>query len=111
MDNEKIQYIRIEVRVDASTSSDSSRVVNWFETELGDEDDLGKVRGELSGIANVHVTGDLVALQNVLDGLNSSQLSSTAISFIVSFVVLFLLTRRPVPALVCLLYTSPSPRD
>ena len=102
MDNEKIQYIRIEVRVDASTSSDSSRVVNWFETELGDEDDLGKVRGELSGIANVHVTGDLVALQNVLDGLNSSQLSSTAISFIVSFVVLFLLTRRPVPALVVL---------
>ena len=102
MDDEKIQYIRIEVRVDASTSSDSSRVVNWFETELGDEDDLGKVRGELSGIAKVHVTGDLVALQNVLDGLNSSQLSSTAISFIVSFVVLFLLTRRPVPALVVL---------
>ena len=102
MEDDKIQYIRLEVRVDASTSSDSSRVVNWFETELGDEDDLTKVRGKLSGIANVYVTGDLVALQNVLDGLNSSQLSSTAVSFVVSFVVLFLLTRRPVPALVVL---------
>ena len=102
MEDDKIQYIRLEVRVDASTSSDSSRVVTWFEEELGDEDDLTKVRGKLSGIANVYVTGDLVALQNVLDGLNSSQLSSTAISFIVSFIVLFLLTRRPVPALVVL---------
>jgi len=60
------------------------------------------MRSELSGIANVYVTGDLVALQNVLDGLNSSQLSSTLISFIVSFVVLLLLTRRPVPAIVVL---------
>ena len=60
------------------------------------------MRSELSGVANVYVTGDLVALQNVLDGLNSSQLSSTAISFIVSFVVLLLLTRRPVPAIVVL---------
>ena len=102
MEDDKIQYIRLEVRVDASTSSDSSRVVTWFEEELGDEEDLTKVRGKLSGIANVYVTGDLVALQNVLDGLNSSQLSSTAISFIVSFIVLFLLTRRPVPALVVL---------
>ena len=102
MEDDKIQHIRLEVRVDASTSSDSSRVVTWFEEELGDEDDLTKVRGKLSGIANVYVTGDLVALQNVLDGLNSSQLSSTAISFIVSFIVLFLLTRRPVPALVVL---------
>ena len=60
------------------------------------------MRRELSGIAKVHVTGDLVALQNVLDGLNSSQLSSTAISFVVSFLVLLVLTRRPVPALVVL---------
>ncbi|MCH1527623.1 MAG: MMPL family transporter, partial [Candidatus Poseidoniaceae archaeon] len=88
--------------VDASTSSDTSRVVQWFEDELGEESDSGKIRSELSGIANVYVTGDLVALQNVLDGLNSSQLSSTAISFGVSFIVLLILTRKPVPALVVL---------
>ena len=60
------------------------------------------MRSELSDSAKVYVTGDLVALQNVLDGLNSSQLSSTAISFVVSFVVLLLLTRRTVPAMVVL---------
>ena len=102
LEGDKIKHIRIEVRVDASTSSETSRVVQWFEDELGEEEDSGKMRSELSGIANVYVTGDLVALQNVLDGLNSSQLSSTAISFIVSFVVLLLLTRRPVPAIVVL---------
>ncbi|MGB2452765.1 MAG: efflux RND transporter permease subunit [Candidatus Poseidoniaceae archaeon] len=102
LDGDKIKHIRIEVRVDASTSSDTSRVVQWFEEELGTESESGKMRSELSGFANVYVTGDLVALQNVLDGLNSSQLSSTAISFIVSFVVLLLLTRRPVPAIVVL---------
>ena len=102
LDGESIVFIRIEIRVDASTSSDTSRVVEWFEEELGSEDDDGKMRSELSGVAVIHVTGDLVALQNVLDGLNSSQLSSTAISFTVSFLVLLLLTRRPVPALVVL---------
>ncbi|MGB0488479.1 MAG: efflux RND transporter permease subunit [Candidatus Poseidoniaceae archaeon] len=102
LDGDKIKHIRIEVRVDASTSNDTSRVVQWFEEELGTESESGKLRSELSGVANVYVTGDLVALQNVLDGLNSSQLSSTAISFIVSFVVLLLLTRRPVPAIVVL---------
>ena len=102
LDGDKIKHIRIEVRVDASTSSETSRVVQWFEQELGGEEDTGKMRSVLSASANIYVTGDLVALQNVLDGLNSSQLSSTAISFIVSFVVLLLLTRRPVPAFVVL---------
>ena len=101
LEGDKIKHIRIEVRVDASTSSDTSRVVQWFEEELGTESESGKLRSEMSGVASVYVTGDLVALQNVLDGLNSSQLSSTAISF-VSFIVLLLLTRRPVPAIVVL---------
>lgn len=102
LEGDKILHIRIEVKVDASTSTDSIRVVEWFEEELGNEDDDRKMRSELSGIANIYVTGDLVSLQNVLDGLNSSQLSSTAISFAVSFVVLLLLTRRMVPAMVVL---------
>ena len=102
LNGDKIEHIRIEVRVDASTSSDTSRVVEWFEEELGTEGETGKLRSELSGVASVYVTGDLVALQNVLDGLNSSQLSSTAISFIVSFFALLILTRRPVPAVVVL---------
>ena len=99
----KIIHLRNEIKVDASTSSESSRVVKWFENELGDESvNDGKMRGEMSGIAVIHVTGDLVSLQTVLDGLNSSQLSTTAISFVVSLLVLFILTRRMVPALVVL---------
>ncbi|MDP6869352.1 MAG: MMPL family transporter [Candidatus Poseidoniaceae archaeon] len=102
LDGSEIKHIRIEIRVDASTSSESSRVVSWFEEMLGQEDDSGKIRYSLSGIAIVHVTGDLVALQTVLDGLNSSQLSSTAISFGVSFIVLLILTRKITPTMVVL---------
>ena len=102
LDEERILHIRIEVRVDASTSSETSRIVKWFEEELGAENDNGKMRSELADSAKIYVAGDLVALQNVLDGLNTSQLSSTAISFGVSFVVLILLTRRAVPAMIVL---------
>ena len=49
------------------------------------------------------MTGDLVVLQQVLDGLSSSQLKSTAISLVVSFAVLLLLTRRILPAFIVLL--------
>ena len=41
LDGDMIKHIRIEVRVDASTSSDTSRVVEWFEDELGTEDETG----------------------------------------------------------------------
>jgi predicted RND superfamily exporter protein len=92
----------MEIRVDTSSSIEASRVVTWFEEELGQEEDNGKMRAELAAVAKIYVTGDLVALQNVLDGLNASQLSSTVISFLVSFVVLLLLTRRMVPAIIIL---------
>jgi predicted RND superfamily exporter protein len=44
----------------------------------------------------------LVVLQSVLDGLSLSQIESTAISLAVSFLVLFALTRRIMPAVVVL---------
>ncbi|HIF46148.1 MAG TPA: hypothetical protein EYQ73_05065 [Candidatus Poseidoniales archaeon] len=102
LDGEKIIHMRMEIRVDASSSGEASRIVTWFEEELGQEEDNGKMRAELAAVAKIHVTGDLVSLQNVLDGLNSSQLSSTVVSFMVSFVVLLLLTRRMVPAIIVL---------
>ena len=103
LNGDKISHIRIEIKVDATTSTESSRIVKWFdETLLGNEDDNGKIRNSLSSTATIFVTGDLVALQSVLDGLNSSQLSSTAISFAVSFVVLLILTRRIAPTMVVL---------
>jgi len=103
LDGTKIVHLRNEIKVDASTSSQTSRIVSWFEDELGlEKENDGKMRSELSGTAKIFVTGDLVSLQTVLDGLNSSQLSATAISFVVSLLVLFILTRRVVPALVVL---------
>jgi predicted RND superfamily exporter protein len=99
LENGGIVHTRTEVRVDASTSSESSRVVSDFEVMIGAVDaDDGRMRSNLASDAQIHITGDLVALQYVLDGLNASQLSSTAISFVVSFFVLFILTRRIVPA-------------
>ncbi len=56
----------------------------------------------MSDTAVITVTGDLVTLDAVLDGLNDSQVESTAISLAVSFGVLFLLTRRLMPAMVAL---------
>lgn len=103
IESDKIIHLRNEIKVDASTSSQTSRIVDWFEDELGVESESdGKMRNQLSGVAQIYVTGDLVSLQTVLDGLNSSQLSATAISFLVSLLVLFLLTRRVVPSLVVL---------
>ncbi len=103
IESDKIIHLRNEIKVDASTSSQTSRIVDWFEDELGVESESdGKMRNQLSGVAKIYVTGDLVSLQTVLDGLNSSQLSATAISFLVSLLVLFLLTRRVVPSLVVL---------
>jgi predicted RND superfamily exporter protein len=103
LQNGSISHIRNEIRVDVSTSSESSIVISGIESMLGNEDDIGKTRQTLANHGVIHVTGDLVSLQNVLDGLNSSQLSSTAISLGVSFFVLLILTRRFVPALVVLL--------
>lgn len=99
----QISHIRNEIRVDVSTSSESSKVISGIESMLGSENDIGKTRQILVGHGLIHVTGDLVSLQNVLDGLNASQLSSTTISLGVSFFVLLILTRRFVPALLVLL--------
>ena len=94
--------LRNEIRVEAATSADSYQVVTEFENMLGDEDKSGTLRYNLAGNAKLYVTGDLAMLQSVLDGLSSSQVESTLISLAVSFMVLFALTRRIMPAIVIL---------
>jgi predicted RND superfamily exporter protein len=69
---------------------------------LGDVDKSGTLRFNLANNANLYVIGDLAMLQSVLEGLTSSQIESTLISLAVSFLVLFLLTRRIMPAIVIL---------
>tara|TARA_B100001996_G_scaffold366538_1_gene337348 strand:- start:623 stop:3187 length:2565 start_codon:yes stop_codon:yes gene_type:complete len=103
LDGTNIAHLRNEVRVEATTSDESKRVVSEFESMFGSTSDEGQLRESLKDHAVIHVTGDLVVLQQVLEGLSSSQVKSTAISLVVSFVVLLLLTRRVLPALIVLL--------
>ncbi|MED5292068.1 MAG: MMPL family transporter, partial [Candidatus Thermoplasmatota archaeon] len=103
LDGTNIAHLRTEVRVEATTSTESKRVVTEFESMVGSTDEDGTLRSSLKYYAVLHVTGDLVVLQQVLDGLSSSQLKSTAISLVVSFAVLLLLTRRILPAFIVLL--------
>ena len=103
LDGEEITYFRNEIRVEASTSDQSNIVISSIEEQLGTTSLSGTLRYNLDGHAQLHITGDLVILQTVLEGLNSSQIKSTAISLCVSFLVLLILTRRVVPALAVLL--------
>ena len=102
LDGVSIVHLRHEIRVEASTSVESSRVVNNFVEILGSTEDSGTLKYQLKDHAVLHVTGDLVMLETVLNGLTTTQIESTAISLIVSFLVLFLLTRRIMPAIIVL---------
>jgi predicted RND superfamily exporter protein len=102
LEDSEVVYLRNEIRVEATTSAESEKVVKEFENMLGDVDKSGTLRSNLANNANLYVTGDLAMLQSVLEGLSSSQIESTLISLAVSFLVLFLLTRRIMPAIVIL---------
>ena len=96
-DDTSIRYIRMEVLIEVRTSSDSSAVLAAFRTTVEDFTSLPGVD------ATVHVSGDSVSLEAVLDGLTESQLQSTLISLAVCFTVLLALTRRIGPALLIVL--------
>ena len=102
LNGDQIIHLRHEIRVEASTSVESSRVVNNFVAILGSTDDSGTLKYQLKDHAALHVTGDLVMLETVLTGLTVTQIESTAISLVVSFLVLFALTRRIMPAIIVL---------
>ena len=102
LEGDAIVHLRHEIRVEATTSVDSSRVVDNFVEILGSTDDSGTLKYQLKDHAVLHVTGELVMLETVLDGLSLTQIESTAISLTVSFLVLFVLTRRIMPAIIVL---------
>ena len=102
LQGESIVHLRTEVRVEAATSSQSKRVVDNFERMLGSNEESGTLRATLSGHGQIYITGDLVILQTVLEGLSESQLESTLISLVVSCAVLLILTRRVLPAIIVL---------
>ena len=102
LNNGELHYLRHEIRVEATTSAESSRVISDFDKVLGSTDDRATLRGALAGHGQLHLSGDLVNLQIILDGLSLSQLRSTGISLIFSFAVLLILTRRIMPSVIVL---------
>jgi len=96
-DGSAIKYLRMRVDVLVSNSEEAQEVSDVFakQAQLLEED--GLVEGQ------VHITGDVIVLNNVLSGLVLSQVESTAISLFVSMLVLVLLTRRLGQSLVVIL--------
>lgn len=94
---ERILYIRMEIIVEADSSAESSLVLNGIRGVADKTENLPGVDAEM------HVAGDLVRLEAVLDGLSESQLQSTLISLAVCFTVLLALTRKIGPALLVVL--------
>ena len=96
-DENQIQFIRMEVLIEVKTSSDSSAVLAAFRSTVDNFANSGLID------ADVHVAGESVSLEAVLDGLTESQVQSTLISLAVCFTVLLALTRRIGPALIIVL--------
>ena len=101
-DENQIQFIRMEVLIEVKTSSDSSAVLAAFRSDVDNFANSGCPTNCLID-AQVHVAGDSVSLEAVLDGLTESQVQSTLISLAVCFTVLLALTRRIGPALIIVL--------
>lgn len=96
-DGSSIKYLRMRVDVLVSNSEEAQEVSDVFakQAQLLEGDSL--VGGQ------VHVTGDVIILNNVLSGLVLSQVETTVISLFVSILVLVLLTRRIGQSLVVIL--------
>jgi predicted RND superfamily exporter protein len=88
----------MEVLVEVKTSSESEAVLSSLRSTI---DDFSGLYG--MDEVTIHLAGDSVSLEAVLDGLTASQLQSTLISLAVCFSVLFALTRRIGPALIIVL--------
>ena len=101
-DENRIQFIRMEVLIEVKTSSDSSAVLAAFRSQVDNFANSGCPTNCLID-AEVHIAGDSVSLEAVLDGLTESQVQSTLISLAVCFTVLLALTRRIGPALIIVL--------
>tara|TARA_B100001113_G_C21115036_1_gene624989 strand:- start:207 stop:2762 length:2556 start_codon:yes stop_codon:yes gene_type:complete len=94
-DDGRVNKLRISIYVNSGTNLENSEIVR----DLAEGVDV--ISNQLSGLgAVVHLTGDMVKIDTVLTGMTNSQVQSTSISLVVSFLVLMILTRRFTPALV-----------
>ncbi len=93
--NGEINKLRISIYVNSGTNIENTEIVQDL------RDRVETISGQIGGLgAVVYLTGDMVKIDTVLTGMTNSQVQSTSISLVVSFLVLMLLTRRFTPALV-----------
>ena len=83
-----LRYLMIDVAVRASSSEDTDAITDSFSNHVkwleGD--------GECS--CSAYLSGEIIVIESVLDGLFISQVESTALSLVASFFVLMAMTRR-----------------
>ncbi|MEC8722047.1 MAG: MMPL family transporter [Candidatus Thermoplasmatota archaeon] len=92
--NGEIAASKIRIDVEAESSTESREIIRDI-TNVIDKDDI---KNNID--AQIILTGYLVKLEYVLDSLSTSQISSTILSLVVSFLVLLLLTRRIAPSFI-----------
>jgi len=83
-----ISHLMIDVSVTAESSVDTDSIADGFQEHaswLESDGNCGCV---------TYLTGEIIVIESVLDGLFVSQLESTVLSLIASFFVLMALTRR-----------------
>ena len=85
---------KIRIDVEAESSTESREIIRDISNIIDKDDIKNNIEGQII------LTGYLVKLEYVLDSLSTSQISSTIISLIVSFLVLLLLTRRIAPSFI-----------
>ena len=90
----EIAASKIRIDVEAESSTESREIIRDISNVI-DKDDI---KNNID--AQIILTGYLVKLEYVLDSLSTSQISSTILSLIVSFLVLLLLTRRLAPSFI-----------
>ena len=83
-----ISHLMIDVSVTAESSEDTDSIADGFQEHaswLESDGNCGCI---------TYLTGEIIVIESVLDGLFVSQLESTVLSLIASFFVLMALTRR-----------------
>jgi len=83
-----LQYLMIDVAVRASSSEDTDAIADGFANHvkwLEGDDGCG---------CSAYLSGEIIVIESVLDGLFISQVESTALSLVASFLVLMAMTRR-----------------
>lgn len=95
--NGEIIKLRIGIYVNSGTNLENSEIVDDLRERVSSLESANQLGG-LGAV--VYLTGDMVKIDAVLTGMTNSQVQSTSISLIVSFLVLMILTRRFTPALV-----------